>query len=1484
MSGNPTPTLAPTPKRRLRRGLTPEQIESLGPLTFGFDIGIASVGWAVLSETRIVDLGVRCFDAAEDPKEKVSLNQARRISRVSRNRFAQRRSRLKRLEQLFVSIGLLCRPEVSALFAPTQIPGLKVTDIWEIRSEALRRLLTPEELARVLHSLVKWRGYGSLREATDRAESDRSVDSAGGRTMMSESSKEESEPEGTAGKPEKFGPALDDSTALIERLLSTDKYATVGQLVYAVSSLNFKPQTPDELKAHNRYLSAKRNHADGYARLYPRRLLRGEIVEIFKRQREFQNPFADAVVPDGLPVMSRVHVGADQPRVLSRSFEDQVLALFDEQFPPIVAAHMEQLVGKCPLEEQLGNRENRVPRESFSTEYSRWLQDLNKLEVKTDSDLRPRRLSGPERDAVIALPFEKSEVTYKDLRATLCEKAGWSQDWRLANFPQLTYRSVAKSGSDHIRILRDEERITLSKFVIETFDKKERKAAKAEFDGWLTRQAAAGPISIASLRARLAAPLDCQFEIKKKSSERVLQIAEEAFKLPLTNTREAPLPAGYSIRPCILTGTRPTKLPLAAWDLLKQWAAAGEPRTLKDFRDSVPALAWPAEHWQFFVEQNSPAIVVSAGEEASTFIEQSYTDPADVEGDRFIQLKGWHKLRKALSTDHAALWEELKIAASPVSSETGCRAAKRIDDIFVALTMNFTDGEIRRALEKIEPQLGDAAIDTLLKIVSSGFGHLSFIALRAIRPKLEEGMVYSVACAESEKHYDHSGARSKRTSAKFLAELDTFQFRRISVKTGDVKRRSAGKDAEGKQRFIDVEEKRYKGLANPVVARSFNQARKVLNALIEVYNSPSYIAIELSRDLSKPGEVRKQIDADKKTRAKRKIDDRKMFCETYPQVIDPSHKLMRLVRMREEQGQKCMYSGKPIDMDRLLESLTPGREFKYVEVDHVLPRSRTADNSLDNQVLVLANENQRKGNRTPFEWRGKSDESWWHQFKITVAGLPLMSTKKKARLLLERLDEEEFVGRNLVDTQYATRLFARMIREGLMFKGSVKAEEGNLSTESTSKERWDNMQRARVRTPQGGATAMLRGLWGLTKNREASDLHHAVDACVIAAASPALIHRLTNYYKFRETVLITSQGEAVWRETGELLSHEELETFTEPNFPDPFAPHRFHQEVMARISGDGRTYLTKGGVPKQYDFANYHSWEREAIVQPFVSRGHRSTSGELHEQSVWSIRAAPFGRRQRYVQLVDLTEAQYKNAVGRGDGRNQWFFDEIERRIGAETGGKFEVRAKKAFRNPIIKPCATNKPPHRIRRIKIEEKLEPSVTVRGGAAALGEMCSYRLGLDSSGRFAIEPQYAVKLGRGGAFVGQKTATISDAVVLSTASGRKWINLRKHDYLAIQWDSTATREPRRVEGYLHQYESDGRLTLRRHDQAIIENSGENCHYRSTDWTGAIAIQIFRVSVVGELELIEECTRTSPKALARRKTERASASGSGGDTNTP
>ena len=68
--------------------------KSLGPLTFGFDIGIASVGWCVLGETRIVNLGVRAFDKAETAKEGDSLNRVRRDARLMRRRLRRRAWRL----------------------------------------------------------------------------------------------------------------------------------------------------------------------------------------------------------------------------------------------------------------------------------------------------------------------------------------------------------------------------------------------------------------------------------------------------------------------------------------------------------------------------------------------------------------------------------------------------------------------------------------------------------------------------------------------------------------------------------------------------------------------------------------------------------------------------------------------------------------------------------------------------------------------------------------------------------------------------------------------------------------------------------------------------------------------------------------------------------------------------------------------------------------------------------------------------------------------------------------------------------------------------------------------------------------------------------------------------------------------------------------------------------------------------------------------
>jgi len=76
-------------------------------LTFGFDIGIASVGWCVLGENRIVDLGVRCFDKAETPDKGESINKARRDARLMRRRLRRRAWRLTKLARLLKREGII---------------------------------------------------------------------------------------------------------------------------------------------------------------------------------------------------------------------------------------------------------------------------------------------------------------------------------------------------------------------------------------------------------------------------------------------------------------------------------------------------------------------------------------------------------------------------------------------------------------------------------------------------------------------------------------------------------------------------------------------------------------------------------------------------------------------------------------------------------------------------------------------------------------------------------------------------------------------------------------------------------------------------------------------------------------------------------------------------------------------------------------------------------------------------------------------------------------------------------------------------------------------------------------------------------------------------------------------------------------------------------------------------------------------------------
>lgn len=215
--------------------------KDLGALTFGLDIGIASVGWAVLGENRIVDLGVRAFDKAETAKEGESLNLARRAARLLRRRLRRRAWRLTKLNRLFKREGLIAHP--LALRSPF------TKSLWQLRVAALDRKLNAEEWARVIQHLCKHRGFHWISRAEEKAAEGDSK-SEGGKVKQ-----------GLAGT---------------KKLMSEKSYRSAAEMVLT--------EFPD----------AQRNKQGDYSKALSRVLLSEEFALLFQRQRELGNPHTSA--------------------------------------------------------------------------------------------------------------------------------------------------------------------------------------------------------------------------------------------------------------------------------------------------------------------------------------------------------------------------------------------------------------------------------------------------------------------------------------------------------------------------------------------------------------------------------------------------------------------------------------------------------------------------------------------------------------------------------------------------------------------------------------------------------------------------------------------------------------------------------------------------------------------------------------------------------------------------------------------------------------------------------------------------------------------------------------------------------------------------------------------------------------------------------------------------------------------------------------
>ena len=137
---------------------------------FAFDIGTASIGWAVYAldagrrPESLERLGVRIFPTGLKPKSRESNAAGRRGPRQQRRQIDRRISRRKQLLERLIEFGLPPAENRRALFD---------LDSYTIRARAAHERVGLHELARAIWHISKHRGFKSNRKA------DRSDDESG---------------------------------------------------------------------------------------------------------------------------------------------------------------------------------------------------------------------------------------------------------------------------------------------------------------------------------------------------------------------------------------------------------------------------------------------------------------------------------------------------------------------------------------------------------------------------------------------------------------------------------------------------------------------------------------------------------------------------------------------------------------------------------------------------------------------------------------------------------------------------------------------------------------------------------------------------------------------------------------------------------------------------------------------------------------------------------------------------------------------------------------------------------------------------------------------------------------------------------------------------------------------------------------------------------------------------------------------------------
>lgn len=621
--------------------------------------------------------------------------------------------------------------------------------------------------------------------------------------------------------------------------------------------------------------------------------------------------------------------------------------------------------------------------------------------------------------------------------------------------------------------------------------------------------------------------------------------------------------------------------------------------------------------------------------------------------EKVVNLEYYHQVKRKLSKEFPEDWKKVE----------------RNEDLFNALAEVLTyyktvDNKLSKLLEL---GFSEGAAKKLLGLSFKGHLSLSLKAMKKINQYLWEGKVYYDAITLA--GYSNS-SNNKKSSDGQASKIPPFDSDEMPY--------------DLRQKFM--------GITNPNVVRALTQARKVINAIIREYGGPpDRFVIELAREFALSRKEKKKIQKEQHARKEERLRAIDQIKEILGDQANINEKMITKKILYDQQERKSAYSLKEIDLYTML------TDDSYTEIDHIIPRSLSFDNSMSNKVLVLADDNRNKGDQLAATFIKKAfGEDGFNKFQnefieaILKRKMSEQSHRKreiyrKIKLLLkEEFTEEEKIKvqrRMLHATQHAAR-FLKEVLERLFPKSDVIPVTGKLVSE-------------------------LRSLTGLAslKRRGESDRHHAVDAALCAISDRKIVKRMADYLKKKERYYRYHKSKAIDFETGELIDYEKI-----------FEPYPgFRAEVEKKFDE-----ILVSRMPRRKAKGAGHE-------ETILSLKHVIRSGvDIPPKGRISLRSdGP--RPTKRVRLVDLTERQIEEILKEPspilvDEKSNWTLYSLIRKRLREVENQVEDKKKWAEiafggeAGKIYMPTKTGEKGPEVRKIKIFTNSLSGIRVRGGMA------------------------------------------------------------------------------------------------------------------------------------------------------------------------